>query len=182
MMEKSNKNFRAGWLVLLTAALLCGRAANAVQSLAIAWNPSVSTNIVGYHVYYGTHGTNYETVIDAGTNTSYEVSGLQEGLTNTFVVTSYNSSGTDSAPSNVITYLVPGLVNVMNGGGKGKAATLKFPVAPGVTYKVQASPDLNGWTTVYQTTATNNAWMQFQDAQGANLRQRYYRLVWQKNN
>jgi hypothetical protein len=52
-------------------------------------------------------------------------------------------------------------------------------MAPGHTYKVQASVNLTTWSTLWQTTATNNAWAEFADAQGANLKMRFYRLVWQ---
>ena len=49
----------------------------------------------------------------------------------------------------------------------------------GHTYKVQASVNLTTWSTIWQTTSTSNAWTQFQDVEGANLKMRFYRLAWQ---
>jgi hypothetical protein len=44
---------------------------------------------------------------------------------------------------------------------------------------VQASVNLTTWNTIGQFTATNNVWAQFEDLEGANLQQRFYRLTWQ---
>jgi hypothetical protein len=117
--------------------------------------------------------------LDAGTNTTYEVTGLEEGQTVNFVVTSYNAQGVESTPSNLISYIVPGIVSVAPKAGPRSPAVINFPVAPGHTYQVQASVDLATWSTIWQTTATNNAWTQFEDVEGANLKMRFYRLVWQ---
>jgi fibronectin type 3 domain-containing protein len=135
--------------------------------------------VTGYHIYYGNDGANYQYVADAGTNTSYVVAGLQEGETNSFVVTAYNAQGVESDPSNLITYLVPGLVELAPKTGPRSPAVIRFAVAPGHTYQVQASVNLTTWNTIGRITATNNAWTQFQDLEGANLKLRFYRLVWQ---
>jgi hypothetical protein len=44
---------------------------------------------------------------------------------------------------------------------------------------VQASVDLTTWNTIGQIIATSNAWTQVEDLEGVNLKQRFYRLVWQ---
>ena len=58
-----------------------------------------------------------------------------------------------------------------------QAMTVNFPVAPGQTYTVQASTDMKNWETIWQTTSTSNAWVQFQDPAAPNLQMRFYRTV-----
>jgi fibronectin type 3 domain-containing protein len=178
MVDKSPKNFSAKRVVLLVLALFFCPAAHAVQSLALAWSPSTSPDVAGYHIYYGTNATNFQQYEDAGTNTSYEVSGLTEGQTITFAITAYNAKGVESPTSNLITYIVPGGLNVAPKAGERSPSVINFTVAAGHTYKVQASGDLITWSTIWQTTATNNAWTQFEDIMGAHMRMRYYRLAW----
>jgi hypothetical protein len=179
MVEKPARSFSAAWVALVALAVFLGRAADAAQSLTLAWNPSAASGVAGYHIYYGDDGTNFQYEMDAGTNTTYEVTGLVEGQTVSFVVTSYNAQGVESTPSNLISYIVPGMVSVSPKAGPRSPAVINFPVAPGHTYQVQASVDLATWSTIWQTTATNNAWTQFKDVEGANLKMRFYRLVWQ---
>jgi len=166
------------------AVLFCAAAQAATpgagnQSLALAWNPSMAAGVAGYHVYYGTKGTTFQHEINAGTNTSIEVPGLQAGQTNTFAVTAYNAQGVESTPSNLLIYIVPGLVKIAPSASDANSVVLSFPVAPGHTYLVQASPDLKTWSTLWATTPTNNAWTEFQDVADSNSRARYYRLAWQ---
>lgn len=179
MDDKSGIKLRTLTGVLLFLALAIAPAANAVQSLALAWNVSSAAGVVGYHIYYGSNGTNFQYKVDAGANTNYILSGLLEGQTNSIVVTAYNAQGVESQPSNLITFIVPGLVNITPPAGPRSPALISFPVAPGHTYQVQASIDLTAWFTLWEMTATNNAWTQFKDVEGANLKMRFYRLVWQ---
>jgi hypothetical protein len=174
------------WLAALALLLaFCSLAHGAVpvtgsgQSLTLTWDPSISRNVAGYIVYYGADGTNFEYGVDVGNSTSYVACGLQPGQTNCFAVIAYNTQGVESRPSNIISYIVPGLLSVAPKTGPRSPATIRFPVAPGHTYQLQASVNLQTWSTIWQSTATNNAWFQFQDVEGANLRMRFYRLVWQ---
>ncbi len=64
----------------------------ASQSVTLAWNSDSGTNTAGYAVYYGTNSANYSSRLDAGTNTTVTVSGLQEGDTYYFAVTAYNAA------------------------------------------------------------------------------------------
>jgi fibronectin type 3 domain-containing protein len=184
MDEKATRSFSAVWATCLALAMLYGPAAVgattplATQSLTLGWTPSPSTNVAGYHIYYGSDGTNFQYEMDAGTNTIFEVSGLQEGETNSFVVTAYDAQGVDSAPSNLITYVVPGTVNIASKAGAGSPAIITFPVVTGYTYQVQASVNLITWSNVWQTTATSNGWIQFEDSESTHLNTRFYRLAW----
>ena len=49
-------------------------------AVAVTWNASTAANVGGYKVYYGTSSGNYTASVDAGNNTSYQVSGLQQGI------------------------------------------------------------------------------------------------------
>jgi len=229
MFDSSTKGVSAAWAAILFLTIFASRRVEAGQNLALAWDPSPSTDIAGYCIYYGDDGTNFQYVVNVGTNTSYEVSGLQEGQTYTFAVTAYTSQGLGSAPSNLITYIVPGPVGItlsidfqasglqtdqtntvavaaerrqkvesltpnrispkipssldtadMASPEKHRAigAVISFPVAPGHTYQLQASVDLTTWSTIWQDTATNNAWAQFEDVEAIKLNQRFYRVEW----
>jgi hypothetical protein len=178
MGDKSPKHFSAKCVVLLALGLFFGSAAHAAQSLALAWNPNPASGVAGYHIYYGNNGTNFQYFEDAGTNINYEVNGLTEGQTITFAVTAYNAQGVESHTSNLITYIVPGGLKVAPKAGQRSPSVINFTVASGHTYQVQASENLTTWSTVWQTSATNNAWVQYEDVEGANLKMRFYRLAW----
>lgn len=66
---------------------------------SLTWSPVTSTNLAGYKVYMGTASGLYGTPLDVGNVTSYVMSNLAIGNTYYFVVTSYNSSGSESLPS-----------------------------------------------------------------------------------
>jgi fibronectin type 3 domain-containing protein len=68
----------------------------------LTWNPVTSTDLAGYKVYMGTASGVYGTSINAGNVTSYMVSNLTLGTTYYFVVTGYNTSGSESLPSNEV--------------------------------------------------------------------------------
>jgi len=163
---------------LLLAVCAPARGAQ-LQSLTLAWDPSPSSTVSGYALYYGASATNLDYYVDVGTNTSYLATGLQQGQTNYFAVVAYNAQGVESPFSNLITYVVPGLLSVASKAGPRSPAVISFPVTPGHTYKVQASVNLKTWAPIFQFSATNSQMVQFQDAESANLKMRFYRLVWQ---
>ena len=167
----------AAVLGLAAAMLFCG-SARASQSVSLAWDPSLDPIVVGYAVYYGTTSGDYTSRVDVGANTSTTISGLQEGLTYYLTVVAYDILGQESAPSPEITYIVPGLLVMAPGAGPGKTMDLSFPVAPGNSYDLQATADLQSWTTIWQTgISTSNAWVQFADTQTNPAPQRFYRLI-----
>jgi len=77
------------------------------QSVTLAWNPSPDTSVVGYMVLYGSDTTHYNNQVDAGTNTTWSVTGLQAGTTNYFEVAAYDVNHNSSPPSNPVEYVVP---------------------------------------------------------------------------
>jgi len=70
---------------------------------SLSWSPPTnSTGVAGYHVYVGTASGVYGPPINVGNVTSYAVNNLVIGNTYYFVVTNYNTSGVESAPSNQV--------------------------------------------------------------------------------
>jgi hypothetical protein len=102
---------KASWKRRASAALLSLIALSASASaLTLQWDPNPETNIDHYQLSYGTSSGSYTNNVPAGANTSVAVTGLNEGTTYYFVVTAFNTSGQQSAPSAEISYLVPATI------------------------------------------------------------------------
>src|SRR5205809_6799329 len=78
------------------------------QSVTTAWDRSTDSTVTGYKLYYTDVSAGTTSAINAGNVTSNTVPGLLETKTYSFNVVAYNASGTESVPSNVINYTVPG--------------------------------------------------------------------------
>ena len=166
-----------GWGKVLLALVFCFNHAQGAQNVRLAWNPSKSLAVAGYVLYYGAEKGGHTNRVDIGNNMTASVSGLQEGETYHFAVAAYNSVGVESAPSGDISYITPGMVRLL-GKMNFNSVGMKFPVAPGHWYEVQATTDMQVWTTIGQTDlATSNDWTQFLDPQAGQFSTRFYRLV-----
>jgi hypothetical protein len=79
------------------------------HSVALSWNPSTSTNVVGYNVYRGTvSGGPYAQInsaLDASTNDTDTT--VQNGHTYFYVVTAVDSNGNESVFSNQVQAVIP---------------------------------------------------------------------------
>src|ERR1041385_7730771 len=80
---------RIGSLLLLgLAATLLSPVAEAGQSVTLAWNPNIETNLLGYRLYFGTTSRHYTSSNNvSATATSSTASNLTPGLTYYFAVT-----------------------------------------------------------------------------------------------
>jgi len=109
-MVQISKTGRRLWRVALLKLCLCSVALEVQggQQVTLEWTASVSPTVVGYYLYYGTINGDYNNKVDAGTNTTYTVSGLAGGSTNYFTATSYNSFGIESSYVPEVSYIVPG--------------------------------------------------------------------------
>jgi hypothetical protein len=150
------------------------------QTVQLGWDTPQDPTVTGYFLYYGTACGTYTNQIDTGTNTMTVVSGLQEGQTYYFAVTAYNSDGVESDFSSEVTYITPGFLRMAGetNSTNSNLVSMEFPVACGHWYEIQASENLQTWTTIGQTgAATSNVWTQFSDPQASQFPKRFYRLV-----
>lgn len=89
-------------MTALAMTLLLGSTVASAQSVNLAWDASSDASVTGYVVKWGTRTNTYTSSIDVGKVTSWTVSGLVPDQKYYFVVTSYNSAGTTSVPSNEV--------------------------------------------------------------------------------
>ena len=79
--------------------------------LAVSFSWNAVTNayppVQGYRIYYGPTSGQQTISVEAGNNTTGQVTGLPAGSRNYFVVRAYNSVG-ESGPSNEVFYVEPG--------------------------------------------------------------------------
>lgn len=88
------------FLFFLTTHAFAGQA-------SLAWDPSSSSSVAGYNLYYGQASGNYSSKVTVPNQTSYTVTGLTEGQAYYFVVTARDASGNESARSNEVKVTVP---------------------------------------------------------------------------
>ena len=109
-------------------------------SVPLKWQPSVSTNVTGYRVYYGPASGNYTNSILVGNVTTNTVTGLASGATYYFAVTAVAPGGQESPFSNKISY-VPGVQTVRIRAVSAGQFVLTVSGLIGHTYQVQATQD-----------------------------------------
>ncbi|WP_020676373.1 fibronectin type III domain-containing protein [Geopsychrobacter electrodiphilus] len=83
------------------------------KSVTLAWDPSPSSDITGYKLYYradssalpfnGSGANQGNSPIDVGTSLSTSITGLADTQTHYFAVVAYDASGYESAYSNIVT-------------------------------------------------------------------------------
>jgi fibronectin type 3 domain-containing protein len=66
-----------------------------------------SVPIAGYHVYRAAGTGGFATIGSVSTQTAYTDTGVQSGSTYQYYVTSVDSSGVESTPSNTTTVTIP---------------------------------------------------------------------------
>ena len=149
---------------LLCVVTLCwvvmGPALRAAQSVTLGWDPSPSTNVAGYMVRYGRASGHYDEQLDVGTNTTAKVAGLDEGATYFFAVTAYDANHVESLPSNEVSFLVPGIVQLVGGTGPKDPLRIRTPVAFGSICEIQTSLDLRSWSSAGYLVGTSNQWVE----------------------
>src|SRR3954462_12309283 len=77
----------------------------AASTVTLAWDPSVSTNVAGYNLYYGAISGNYTNVVSAGLATSATISGLASNTIYYFAATAYDTDGIESEFSTETNYI-----------------------------------------------------------------------------
>lgn len=149
----------------------------AERSVTLAWNPSTDPSAIGYRIHVRAENATSATPINVVGLTKVTLPGLMEGLRYTFTVTSYNAAGVESPPSNEAEYLVPVPLHLLPGTTASATKLLQFPMAPGHWYELQASENMQTWTTIWQSSiASTYAWTDYTDPQSNALNTRFYRL------
>jgi hypothetical protein len=89
--------------------------------VTLSWDRNAEPTVVGYRVYYGTSSRSYSDVVNAGTSTTYVVTGLDSDRKYFFAVTAYDTGGNESSFSNEVSWgsdaLPPASVAGGSGGG-----------------------------------------------------------------
>lgn len=147
---------------------------SASQSVTLSWTPSLTTNVAGYKIYYGTASHNYTaTNIVAGPATNTTLSGLAAGVTYYFAATTFDSAGNESAFSTEATYTppMPGPATLAAAAVTGGQFSVSITGTTGSQYVIQASTNLVDWVNVQ----TNLAPFTFVDPAAAGNPQCFYR-------
>ena len=89
-------------VLVVSTPLFSGRGSCA--QVTLAWDPCNAADLGGYKLYYGTASRNYTFTINAGTQTTLQVTGLNEGTTYYFAATAYTTTGSESDFSTEVSY------------------------------------------------------------------------------
>lgn len=74
--------------------------------ISLTWDPSNSTEVVGYKLHFGTSTGNYTTTIDVGDHTNWTVSELELNQQYFFAATAYSADALESSYSNEVSATV----------------------------------------------------------------------------
>lgn len=128
-------------LGVLIFALFCLPSLLLAQDVDLAWDPSESTNVAGYKIYYKADSTELPldgiealqgpSPIDVGNVTSFTLSELPEGFVYYFRATAYDSQGNESTFSNLAaSEWIPAPISPERGRSSGTRTTLVWSAAP----------------------------------------------------
>jgi len=173
-------------LLAFVGALLLGTKAMAqtYSKVTLAWNPSPSTGVAGYYIYYGTSSNNLATTgtqvpVYGATNVTLS---LTSGQTYYFAAASFDNNWNTSPLSPTISVTVG---SVANTGGMLSALVglpsgqfgFTFSGAVNTQYIVQASTNLVSWVSLQ----TNTGSFQFIDSKASQFPRRFYRTTYTSN-
>ena len=101
-------SFRSLILPLLFFTLLTLNPVSSGEALCaqvtLAWDSDSSPDVAGYRIHYGTATKNYSFNVDVGPQSTFTVTGLNEGTTYYFAATAYTATGSESNFSSEVTY------------------------------------------------------------------------------
>ena len=208
MKESRRKRVARKFLRTLWVLLAIGVAnLHSAFGVSLAWDPSPDTNVTGYVIHYGTNSfasnapnptAAYPWRVDVGNQTTVTLSNLPSGVTCYFVVTAYAADGTESLPSNEVSYLPLGALQVIAGADSRNQEEEVAHLPPGIlqltvradgqmqvnfesetgkTYYLQASTNLAQWVTIQELQAGSNALNRFLDPDAVFFPARFYRIL-----
>ena len=141
-------------LFLVVGLSLVGQktAAQGGLSATVAWDPSSTTNVTAYNVYYGTRSGHYTNsfTVDAFT-TSAPISGLEAGTTYFIAVTAVDDLGDESGFSAETYIAVPSapklLTQTWSDNANNMYLEITTPLIVTRSWEVQYSLDMVNWST-----------------------------------
>ena len=178
-----------GMAVILIALLfqitsqVQGQTSQGSYEVKLAWNASVSKDVTGYRIHYGTASGIYTTSIVLGNVTSTTVSGLAERATYHFAVSAFNATGLESGVSNEVNFKPGQLALKISTTATGATTATTATTATVLTvrgligrqYDIEASVDLNTWILIETVTVPEGGSLEFADPDAASYPQRFYR-------
>jgi hypothetical protein len=115
-MRKSDDHFASHFdtallLTLLLLMLFIFLCASRVQAgdgmVTLAWDSNTEEDLLGYKLHYGLTSGSYDHTVDVGDQTSYTLTGLDEGFTYYIVATAYDTDLNDSDYSGEVIAEIP---------------------------------------------------------------------------
>lgn len=172
-------------LLLQSTAQVHAQTSQGSYKVKLAWNASISKDVTGYRIHYGTTSGTYTTSIVLGNVTSTAVSGLAEGATYHFAVSAFNAAGLESGVSNEVNFK-PGQLALKIRTTATTANDATATTANGATvlivrgligrqYDIEASVDLNTWILIDTVTLPDGGSLEFSDPEAASHPRRFYR-------
>jgi len=141
--------------------------------VTLAWNPSLSTNVVGYNIYCGLASGVYNSV-ESVTGTNTTITGLAAGTTYYFAATAVDALGVESQFSNETSYTT-GVPTVRARTASAGQFVLTVSGLIGQTYDIEATQDFTTWTVIGTVTLEASGSVDFTDTNAASFSQRFYR-------
>ena len=176
-----------GTLLLCTfvGALILGVETNGqtLTSVTLGWDPSPSSDVAGYYIYYGSSSGDYTNVVPVSNVTNVTIRGLVSGGTYYFAATAYDSNFNQGALSTEIEATAgavgPATAGMLSAIARLPAGQFGFAMAgtTGDQYIVEASTDLVHWVALQ----TNLAPFNFIDSNASQFRRRFYRTSYNSN-
>jgi hypothetical protein len=80
------------------------------QTVLFGWSPNSEPDLAGYKLYVGNQSRSYFQATNVGLATTFEVNGLQPGVSYYFALTAFNTSGLESDFTPELTYTIPQVV------------------------------------------------------------------------
>ncbi len=174
---------RLAVLIVLVAAIVACFTAPVVAAdalppakVTVAWEPSPSSEVVGYNLYFGTAPRAYNQVLSTGPYTNCVVTNLIRGTTYYFAATALDRYGLESDFSEELIYVPPLLAVMSLARTPAGAASISATGVQGYTYQVQASENLKSWTGIGTVTANSLGEIKFTDSAAMQFKSRFYRL------
>ena len=168
--------------ILWTITLSCAKGAG----VTLSWQPSPSTGVVGYAIYYGIVSGVYTQRVDVGNQTSAAITGLTAGVSYYFAVTAYTTTGLESEPSNEVDYTVPPpstnqvvapYITQLTLSADG--AALDWTTITGRNYRIYCSEDLinSSWFSISPDLLATGTTLHWLDTSASTNSRRFYSPV-----